>query len=261
MNIIKSGPRIIKDGNRAPLLIAHRGARREAPENTLPAFQRALELKADGIELDVMLTSDKVPIVTHNDDLSILTLHRGYAHLTPFATVKGLDAGSHFNASYVSTPIPTLPEALCAIKDHDVLTIVEIKAQSENKLSAARLVGGIVSESKMRGPVMVSSASPRIIHEIKKQYPNISRALVVAGRVFSFFLSSFFARKEELDSLHLSLNALLPSIVERERRRGRQIFAWTANKPYEFDLCAAMDVDGIITDDISFARRHFEFAG
>lgn len=239
-----------------PLIIAHRGARREAPENTLPAFHRALELKADGIELDIMLTSDEVPVVTHNDNLTILTQRQGRVHLTPFETIRTLDAGGHFSTSFSGVTMPTLPDALGLIGKNNVLTIVEIKAQPGMRTLAAKIVGGVVSEAGMAGPVMISSASPFIIHEIRKRYPKIPRAHVFAGRVFSFFLASFFARYEALNSLHLSLSALYPSLVEREKQMGRQIFAWTANKPRQFDLCMTMNVDGIITDDVSFARRY-----
>lgn len=248
-------------GRRRPcIIIAHRGAPREAPENTLPSIQRALDLGAGGVEIDVLLTSDKVPVVTHNDDLSILTHYRGYAHQTPFATVKSLDAGSHFKASFAGTQMPTLAEALEALASHDVMTIVEIKAQPGMVASAAELIGGIVSDSRMQGPVAISSSSLRMIHELGRRHPRISRALIVRRAAFSLFLSSFFARVEELAAMCPSLNALSSGLVRRMRSRGVDVHAWTANEPDEFDMCLGLGVDGIITDDIAFAVRYLDEA-
>lgn len=245
---------------RIPIIIAHRGARREAPENTLPAIKRALDLGAGGIEFDCLLTKDKVPVVTHNDDLSILTHYRGYAHATPFATVRSLDVGSHHSAATAGVTMPTLTEALEAIEPHEVLTIVEIKAQPGMISSAANLIGGIVGDLKMRGPLMISSANLRLLHELGRRHPKIPRAVIIKGKVFSFFRSAVFARLEGLCSVHTRLSALSPGLVERMHRRGREVHAWTANEPDEFDLCLALEVDGVITDDVALARRYIEDA-
>lgn len=243
---------------KAPIVIAHRGARREAPENTLPALMRALEIGADGVEFDVLLTQDKVPIVTHDDDLSILTHHRGYAHLTPFATVRSLDAGSHFSAATSGVTMPTLAEALEAVERSGVLTIVEIKAQPDMAASAAELVGGIIADFRMKGPVVVSSASLGVVRELKLRHPNLSRALIAKNRFSLFAGSALFARMFGLGAMHASLSSLTPASVARMQRRGGQVHAWTANTADEIDHCVALEVDGIITDDPSFARRHIE---
>lgn len=243
---------------RMPMVVAHRGARREAPENTIPAFRRALELGAGGVEFDVLLTSDKVPIVTHNDDLSVLTHYRGYAHATPFATVRSLDVGSSFSASTSGVTMPTLAEALEAMERHDVTTIVEIKGQPGMAASAAELVGGIVGDFRMRGPLVVSSASIRVLHELARRHPKLARALIIRRRAFGFAGAAIVAPIEKLSAIHASLTALTPALVARTRRRSGQVHAWTANTADEIDHCVALEVDGIITDDVAFARRHLE---
>ena len=247
-----SAPRAI------PKVVAHRGARSEAPENTLPAIARAIELGAGGIEFDVLLTQDKVPVVTHDDDLSVLTHYRGYAHTTPFATVRSLDAGAHKSAAMSGVTMPTLAEALEAIERHDVLTIVEIKAQPGMHASAAELIGGIVGDFRMRGPVVISSASVRIIRELRRRHPKIERAAIVKGRISSFLASALLSRAEKLSGVHASLEALTPGLMQRCRQRGLHVHAWTANTADEIDHCMALGVDGIITDDVALARRHLE---
>jgi len=241
-----------------PLIVAHRGARREAPENTLPAIERAVELRADGVEFDVLLTQDKVPIVTHNDDLSVLTHHRGYAHSTPFATIRSLDVGSHFNASFSGVTMPTLAEALELLEHRDMLTIVEIKPQPSMAISAAELIGGIVADFRMKGRIVLSSSSLRVLYALKRRHPELTRAFIARRAFLSFAGSTILNRPLGISELHCSLTSLSPESVSRVQRRGGGVLAWTANTPDEMDHCIALNVDGIITDDTAFARRHLE---
>ncbi len=240
-----------------PRIIAHRGASCEAPENTIPAFQKALDLGTDGIEFDVLLTSDKVPVVTHNDDLSILTHFNGYVHSTPFETVRSLDVGSHFHAQTAGITMPTLVEVLELVARYNVLTVVEIKAQPGMKTSAAQLIGGIISDIRMHGPVVISSASLKIIIELSRHYPMIPRALIVKRTPFPFFPLSFFAKHEGVSALHVSMKALRPRLVAKMKDLG-DVFAWTVNEPDEFDTCLSLGLDGIITDDVAFAKKQIE---
>ena len=236
-----------------PKIIAHRGANRLAPENTLPAIQRAIELGVDGVEFDVLLTSDKVPVVTHNDDLSILTHHRGYAHNTPFATLSSLDAGSHFGPSFANTKIPTLAEMLELISAHEIMSIVEIKAQPGLAAASAQLIGDVISDFPMSSPVVISTSSLRIANELAKRHKGLSRALIVKRPSFAFFLPHLFAKTFHANGIHASLDVLSNGLVGGMHKRNKEVFAWTANGPEDIDLCLSMKVDGIITDDAQFA--------
>lgn len=248
---------LVSTQRRRPRIIAHRGANLEAPENTLPAIERALELGADGVEFDLMLTSDKVPVVTHNDDLSMLTHFAGYLHTTPFATVKALDVGSHFSTKFAGTVMPTLAEVLEVISPHDVLTVLDIKAQPGMGTKAALLAGGIVSDMRMRGPIIFASSSLRILGELKKRHRAIPRALTVSIPPFPFFPTGLFAKFNGLSALHPSLRSLWPSLVAKMKGTGLEINAWTPNSPQEFDMCADFGIDGIFTDDVAAALAHF----
>lgn len=237
-----------------PILIAHRGARREAPENTIPAFKRALEMGADGIEFDVLLTANRVPIVTHNDDLGVLTGFHGKAQSTLYQTIKSLDAGSHFNPSFAGTTIPLLEEVLDLIKDYWIIVIIEIKAQSDFLAEAPKIVGDIVNTTPMKGDLMISSFSPRIIGSLRRHHPRIKRAFTFRGKAFSFFQSAFFARFEGLYAIHPSFQVLTQGLVESAHEGGRQVQTWTVNNTVDFDKCIALGVDGVITDDIALGH-------
>lgn len=93
-------------------LIGHRGASAEAPENTMAAFVRSLELGADGFEFDVQLTSDGLPVVIHDTMLERTTTGAGPVFEASFTEVRGLDAGSWFGDDFAGELVPTLGEVL-----------------------------------------------------------------------------------------------------------------------------------------------------
>ncbi|CAG0947487.1 partial Glycerophosphodiester phosphodiesterase, partial [Anaerolineae bacterium] len=97
------------------LIIGHRGGSAYTPENTLSAFNHALELGADGIELDVTLTKDNVPVVIHDDKVDRTTNGHGLVKDLMLDQIKQLDAGSWFNEKFRGEKIPTLAEVLDTI--------------------------------------------------------------------------------------------------------------------------------------------------
>jgi len=120
------------------LNIGHRGASGEAPENTLAAFDLALRQGADGIEFDVHLSSDGVPVVIHDRRLERTTSGSGHVDALPLSVLKRLDAGSWFNRRYPSRAqnryaglkMPTLAEVLAWVRKRNCLAFLEIKQVS-----------------------------------------------------------------------------------------------------------------------------------
>ncbi|MGC8781706.1 MAG: glycerophosphodiester phosphodiesterase, partial [Anaerolineae bacterium] len=113
--------------DRQPLIFAHRGACRVAPENTLPAFLAAMDLGADGVELDVQYSSDGKLMVIHNPSLEATTNGTGRVTAHTFDELRALDAGAHFAAEFAGTPIPTLDEVL-ELAAGRLLVNIELKA-------------------------------------------------------------------------------------------------------------------------------------
>lgn len=241
-----------------PLVIAHRGASREAPENTIPAFKRALELGCDGIEFDVVLTKDRVPLITHNNDLSILTHFEGMVHDTPFSTVKSLDFGSHFRLSHSNVTAPTLTEVLELLWPRDVHVFCEIKGQPGMAFHSARLVSGIISDFKFRYPVVLSSSDRMVLYHLKKLAPHLERALIVKNGAFSFLKTKLFAKFFGVSGVHVNFRALNQYLVRSVHSSGRTVSAWTINKHKEIDYCVSLGVDSIITDDVAMAKSYLD---
>src|SRR5215510_13684381 len=105
------------------IAIGHRGAAAHMPENTMPSFEKALELGADALEFDVALTKDGVPVVIHDDTLDRTTDGRGPVEDSTYEEVARLDAGSW---KAVPTHVPTLDEVLAGLAPRTLLNL-EIK--------------------------------------------------------------------------------------------------------------------------------------
>lgn len=99
-------------------IIAHRGYRFLFPENTLVAFRKSIYLGADGIEFDIQMSSDRVPVVIHDDTVDRTTNGHGPVTSLTFTELKKLDAGSKFSLAYRGEKIPTLKETLQTVKDN-----------------------------------------------------------------------------------------------------------------------------------------------
>src|SRR5881275_1040652 len=112
--------------SRRPLAWAHRGASRQAPENTVAAFALAERLGADGIELDTQLCASGEAIVFHDESLGRTTGFAGLVFETPWNVIQRLDAGARFDARFAGERVPLLEDALAATQ---LLVNVEIKSE------------------------------------------------------------------------------------------------------------------------------------
>ena len=230
-------------------IFAHRGASREAPENTLLAFKTALEIGVDGIEFDVLLTKDKVPVVTHNDDLSILTNQKGRVRDLPFSSICNLDVGR-------GQTIPTLTEVLELAKPYpNCKMLIELKYQRDLARNATLLVGGLAADLLPPEQLLFSSFSIRYLHWMKKQHPKLKRGWIVAKSLFTLVPFSIFDTLLPLQAFHPRLGLLTPRLVERARKRKWEVASWVANDREQLQRAKFCGVDGIFTDDPRWAVR------
>ena len=107
-------------------VFAHRGASGYAPENTIVAIKKAIEMKADGIEIDIQLTKDGKIVVMHDWKVDRTTTGRGYVYELDYDYIKTLDAGQWFSKDFIGETVPTLEEVL-DILPKDMMLNIEIK--------------------------------------------------------------------------------------------------------------------------------------
>ena len=237
--------------NSRPLLIAHRGASAEAPENTLAAFQRALALGADGIELDVQMTCDGVPVVFHDATLVRLTGQRGrIAQLTRHALRAIRIRGE---------PIPTLAEVLALIRGRIVVQI-EIK----RGVPVAPVVRAI-HRARADADVVLASFDAAIIAESRRLAPRIPRMLITRGGGRA--LAAPRKRAEALGPVLAALGAMgvsldyrairSPTFVTALQRRGLCVWCWTVNDPRAMLRLATWGVDAVLSDNPALLKSAF----
>ena len=233
-----------------PWIIAHRGCRARYPENTLIAFEAALEAGVDMIELDVMLSKDRHMMVIHDADLERTTNGRGSVSSHTLEELKRLDAGSWFDARFAGERLPTLEEVLDLANGRTALNI-EIKrsayepdhppdAVERQLVDLVRRKGGMDS-------VLVSSFEWRALENLVRmgqgpsvsllsRYPDEDRHLEACKSLGAF-------------SWHPSYLAVTKEHVGAAHGAGLLVFPYNADTPEDIRRMLDMGVDGVITSD------------
>ncbi len=225
-----------------PFLVAHRGAPRERPENTLPSFLRALELGAEGIELDVHGTCDGVVIVHHDPVPRAIApsgrlANRRIDALT-FDEVQGLSVGG-------IALIPTLAEALAVVRGRaDVF--IEIKASG-----IERAVVDAIQRSSAPARCAIHSFDEHVVQRVAELAPEIRRGILFERRPQD--VTALMQRAMALD-VWPSWEEVDPALVEEVHAAGGRVIPWTVNDPSLARDFAAMGVDGLCTDIVPEVR-------
>jgi glycerophosphoryl diester phosphodiesterase len=239
-----------------PLIFAHRGASAHAPENTLPAFGLALEQGADGIELDVTLSADGVPIVIHDDTLDRTTTGRGPVAARTLAELRALDAGfpASFGDRHVGTHLPTLDEVFGAY-GQQALFNVELKHDRSSGRRLAAATVSVIGAHAMQRRVLISSFQFSNLRRVRALDPNLPIGLLYVSAAFSRRLVRWLTASLRPEAHHPSTYLLTPSTVAWYHEHGLRVNTWTVNDAEAMRTLAAAGVDGLITDDPALALR------
>lgn len=232
-----------------PMILAHRGARKVAPENTLAAFKKAIKLGFDGIEMDVVLTKDKVPIVFHGNDLSHSTRENGFIHEMTSSDIFKVDAGSTFEEKFKGEKIPTLAETLDLFKDTNMLINIELKNQPGKKNGIETAVAEMIYNYGFQDKVLISSFSPLMLRRFSKISPKIPSALLIGPHPFFFLKTLLSANMLKVTAINPVFQYTSERLVNFAHTMNWRVFTWTINTRQEYKRAVEMGVDGIITDE------------
>ncbi|MCS7463877.1 glycerophosphodiester phosphodiesterase [Paenibacillus doosanensis] len=227
-----------------PIIIAHRGAKGMAPENTLGAFRLGVEQGCEAIELDVHLSADGEIIVCHDETLDRTTNGKGMICEKTLAEIKSLDAGSWHSEAYRGETVPTLGEVFDAVPG-SLMINVEVKQSYDGNMD--RKLVQFLRERDLFDRVVVSSFDHQCLHRIKVLEPKTKIGLLYQLRLYN---PAAYAKTFGVDvySLHPYHRLIDREEVEQAIRAGLHMYPYTANE--EQDLKALIDwgVSGIITD-------------
>lgn len=246
-------------------IIAHRGARRRAPQNTIPAFRKAIELHADGFENDVHLTKDGVIVICHNYDIDETSDGTGLIRNYTYEELLQFDFGSSFSPEFAGTKIPRLEEFLdLCTKDTKVINI-EIKPPQEPNSTIAAQTIAMVKECGLFDNLIVSSFDPQVLIDCKKIDPACKTGLLYepgeekCEAVCEDFVA--YAKKLNVDAVHPFIGFVSEDYIEEAHEAGLIVNPWTVNEAYQIERLVEWGCDGLITDVPDFAREVAEKVG
>ena len=231
-------------------MIGHRGASGVAPENTLAAFRKAVELGAGFIETDLQLSRDARLVALHDDTLERTTTGRGPVSSMTLEELRQLDAGSWFRAStgegaasFAGERIPTIQEVLAFGREHEIGLLLEVKSTGPSGAEHA-VVGALRASGEIPRSVVLSF-SRGVLRRIRELDP-----LVMTGFLFGDHLPSPVALAVELGARQLlpRTDRVTRELVTEAHANDVKVVAWTANAREEMQKLISAGVDGIITD-------------
>ena len=245
-----------------PFWIAHRGAGRQAPENTLAALRLGLALGWRGFEVDAKISADGVPFLLHDTTLERTTTERGRASDRMWAELQTLDAGAWHHSEHAFEPIPSLAQALDLVWAHGASLNIEIKPTPGDETATGRAVAELAQAHWLAAQDQAQSSgrpgpSAPILSSFQTQSLQAAREAAPAlPRAHLFHQVPAHGPELALDLgccacvvHHESLDA---AMVQALAQGGLKVWAYTVNELEAAQRLAAWGVDGLITDAVQF---------
>ena len=231
------------------LVLGHRGAPSQAPENTLPGFQLAFDAGLDGIELDVMETADGALVVTHDYDLEWHTDGTGFVHESTADTLSRINAAHRWKPDYSYTPIPSLEDVLKILPEHSIINI-ELKTRNWFHPGFEKKVLDLVRRHNLEKRTAISSFNPFSLMKVRWLAPDIAVGYIWRRdtQVPWYLRKPYLVNFVHPHFLHPQAYLATPQLVRNAHKRGMKVNVWTANNRPLIDYLKSLGVDGIFTD-------------
>lgn len=228
---------------RRPLVFAHRGASKAAPENSLGALRLAAELGADGVEFDVQRCRSGELVVFHDRSLGRCTGALGLVEETPLAVLRDLTLDRL--GGRPGERVPTLAEWLEAAP-RSLLLNLEVKSDGPEGPRLAADCARALVQSGRAGDAVLSCFHPEGLRISRRVEPAVARAALVEPERWRLVLTLALAARPA--ALHPHHSLVTRPRVERWHRLGLRVLTWTVDAPDEVRRCLDCGVDGIITN-------------
>lgn len=224
---------------------AHRGASGYYPENTIPSFQGAADMKADGIELDIQLTKDGEIVVCHDELLDRTSDSEGLLCERTLAELKQLDF-SYNHPECGKTEIPTMREVFELIRPTDLIINIELKTGILDYAGIEEKILAMTEEYGMEKRVIYSSFNHYSVMRIRKLCPSAPTAFLYQDGPIDMPL---YCAEHHVDAIHpFYFNLRYPQFMEQCRTNGLAVNVWTVNRRDFARVCFDMGVDAVITN-------------
>ena len=238
---------IMQRKSRTMKIWAHRGASGHAPENTLPAFELAHMMGADGIELDVQLTRDGVPVVIHDEKIDRVSDGTGYVKDYMLGELKAFNMNKSFPA-YGKITVPTLAEVYDLIKNTDLMINLELKNSTVFYEKMEEKVLRLAEEKEMADRIIYSSFNHYSMRKIKQLLPSARVAFLYCDGIMDI---AEYAKKYGACAVHPSVGCMKypgVDVVKECHAKGIRVHVWTVNESADFEWLREKGADAAITN-------------
>lgn len=226
------------------LNFAHRGFSGKFPENTMLAFRKAVEIGADGIELDVHLSKDGELVIIHDEKIDRTTDGEGFVADYTYDELLKFDASAGFKGVYGVNKIPTLREYFEFIKPVDgFLTNIELKTDKNEYPGIELKTADLIAEFGLQNRIIISSFNHYSVLRFKEIMPEMKCGFLYDCRIAA---AGEYAKSRGVDCVHPSYTGLTEENVPEIKSNGIEINTWTVNSPDEVKRLYNLGVDSVI---------------
>lgn len=237
---------------------AHRGSLTEAPENTLPSFERALQREARAIELDVQLTKDGHLVICHDQKIDRIASEGNGGYIKDFTLeqLRQFDIGSFFSREFAGVSFALLEEVL-DICPPDLLINIEIKNTPVFYPNIEKKLINCLRDYERLDPVIVSSLDHLALRRIRKLAPDVKIGLLFQDRILEPWQ---YAENTNLEpySLHPRYTFVDEEFVKESHEAGFKVYPWTVDDPEDLQRLLDYGVDGVFTNNPDIFGSHNE---
>lgn len=238
-----------------PMIWAHRGASGYAPENTLSAFEMAVEMGADGVELDIQKTKDGVIVVCHDEKVDRTANGHGWIKDMTFEEIRRLDF-SNGNFHYEGIKIPVMEEVLDLLGPSSLKINIELKTGMVFYDRIEEEILDLVHRKNMEKRVIYSSFNHYSICKIKKIDPEAETGLLYGDGIVDM---ADYGKRLGVNALHPAFyNLQYPGYMEECRANKLDVNVWTVNSENELLICRQLGVNAVITNYPIKAKMLYE---
>ena len=244
-----------------PLIIAHRGASALAPENTLTAFRRAILDGAEGIEFDIRLSKDDVPVVFHDADLKRVGAKSGLIGDYTSEELGKIDVGSWFNRQkpdkadekFSAATVPTLAQTLDLLRGFRGLIYVELKCLDNDAERLSKTVCETIAGSELFPRMIVKSFQLEALAHVRRFCPAAQTAALFEPKLATFLRreNNFVETARDFDADQLSVHFSLATekLMREAGKFNMPVTIWTAENPLWVRRARVLGVSAIITNN------------
>lgn len=235
-----------------PDIYAHRGASGLYPENTLEAFRAAYRQGADGIELDVQLSSDDQVVVIHDAILGRTTNGRGLVRSHTLGELKKLSAGEWLHPRFRHARIPAFEEVCAWIQPTHLSMIIELKNFLTTQPLLEEKILQLLDLYQLQDRVIISSFNFNSLLHIRRLRPQLKTGLLYVGAMKNpWEVATEFLTNQ----IHAPQSDITSKLIKEAHARNLEVYAWTVNGSHRMKTLRQLGIDGIITNHPGRARR------